>query len=175
MLCQIEAERQSVSSQKRGQGASRSSGGSHRGKASSSQSHTNGAAASGPKNIGIVQLSFAYLFEQIKRRKVRDKTLYVITVSYLEIYNEQVGDDDDHSLFALSFIFHNLSHSLCPHYSSLLSSLSLSSQVLDLLNPSPRCLNVRWAKDRGFYAENLFKVECEDIGDLEGVLEEGKK
>jgi hypothetical protein len=32
---------------------------------------------------------------------------------------------------------------------------------------------VRWAKDRGFYAENLFKVECEDIGDLEGVLEEG--
>ena len=46
--------------------------------------------------------------------------------------------------------------------------------MLDLLNPSPRCLNVRWAKDRGFYAENLFKVECEDIGDLEGVLEEGK-
>ncbi|KAH9389914.1 Kinesin- protein 12 [Tyrophagus putrescentiae] len=140
---QIEAERQSVSSHRRGQPASRSSGGSHRGKPSSS-SHSNGnlngaaasAAAPGPKNIGIVQLSFAYLFEQIKRRKLRDKTLYVITVSYLEIYNEQ---------------------------------------VLDLLNPSPRCLNVRWAKDRGFYAENLFKVECEDIGDLEGVLEEGCK
>ena len=32
---------------------------------------------------------------------------------------------------------------------------------------------VRWSKDRGFYAENLFKVECEDLGDLEGVLEEG--
>ena len=46
-------------------------------------------------------------------------------------------------------------------------------KVLDLLNPSPKSLNVRWAKDRGFYAENLFKVECEDIGDLEGVLEEG--
>ena len=46
-------------------------------------------------------------------------------------------------------------------------------QVLDLLSPSPERLNVRWAKDRGFYAENLFKVECEDIGDLEGVLEEG--
>ena len=42
------------------------------------------------KSIGIVQLSFAYLFEQIKRRKLRDKTLYVITVSYLEVYNEQV-------------------------------------------------------------------------------------
>ena len=43
------------------------------------------------KSIGIVQLSFAYLFEQIKRRKLRDKTLYVITVSYLEVYNEQVN------------------------------------------------------------------------------------
>lgn len=42
------------------------------------------------KNMGIVQLTFAYLFEQIKRRKIRDKTLYVITVSYLEVYNEQV-------------------------------------------------------------------------------------
>lgn len=42
-----------------------------------------------------------------------------------------------------------------------------------MLNPSSKSLNVRWAKDRGFYAENLFKVECEDIGDLEGVLEEG--
>lgn len=42
-------------------------------------------------NIGIIQLSFAYLFEQIKRRKSRDQTLlYIITVSYLEVYNEQV-------------------------------------------------------------------------------------
>ena len=82
-----------------------------------------------------MQLSFAYLFEQIRRRKLRDKTLYVITVSYLEVYNEQ---------------------------------------VLDLLNPSPRCLNVRWAKDRGFYAENLFNIECDDLGDLEGVLVEGE-
>ena len=50
----------------------------------------NNAHLTSPKNIGIVQLSFAYLFEQIKRRKLRDKTLYVITVSYLEVYNEQV-------------------------------------------------------------------------------------
>nr|XP_027194369.1 kinesin-like protein KIF12 [Dermatophagoides pteronyssinus] len=88
-------------------------------------------------SIGIIQLSFAYLFEQIKRRKNRDQTLlYIITVSYLEVYNEQ---------------------------------------VLDLLNPTTRPLMVRWSKDRGFYAENLFKVECEDLGDLEGVLEEGCK
>ncbi len=171
-----------MSSHRRGQPASRSSGGSHRGKPSSS-SHSNGnhngaaaaAAAPGPKNIGIVQLSFAYLFEQIKRRKLRDKTLYVITVSYLEIYNEQVGDDGLAATAAAAAV-----HSLLPSPSFTIfltcfsHSTQLYSQVLDLLNPSPRCLNVRWAKDRGFYAENLFKVECEDIGDLEGVLEEGK-
>lgn len=86
------------------------------------------------KIVGVIQLSFAYLFEQIKLKK--DKGVYyVVTASYLEVYNEH---------------------------------------VLDLLNPSPKTLNVRWSKDRGFYAENLFKVECEDIGDLEGVLEEGE-
>lgn len=48
-------------------------------------------------------------------------------------------------------------------------------QVLDLLNPSQRTLPVRWSKDKGFYAENLFVVECEDLGDLDGVLQEGRK
>ncbi|XP_023215681.1 kinesin-like protein KIF12 isoform X2 [Centruroides sculpturatus] len=48
-------------------------------------------------------------------------------------------------------------------------------QVFDLLNPSAKGLTVRWSKERGFYAENLFVVECEDAGDLEGVLEEGRK
>lgn len=46
-------------------------------------------------------------------------------------------------------------------------------QVLDLLNPSTKPLPVRWSKEKGFYAENLFVVECEDAGDLEGVLDEG--
>ncbi|XP_022248090.1 kinesin-like protein KIF12, partial [Limulus polyphemus] len=50
-----------------------------------------------------------------------------------------------------------------------------NEHVLDLLNPSPKHLPVRWSKDKGFYAENLFAVECEDEGDLQGVLEEGKK
>ncbi|KAF8767947.1 Kinesin-like protein KIF12 like protein [Argiope bruennichi] len=48
-------------------------------------------------------------------------------------------------------------------------------QVLDLLNPSTKPLAVRWSKEKGFYAENLFSVECEDAGDLEGVLDEGRK
>lgn len=42
------------------------------------------------KIVGIIQLSFAYLFEQIKMK--REKGLYyVITASYLEVYNEQVS------------------------------------------------------------------------------------
>ena len=48
-------------------------------------------------------------------------------------------------------------------------------QVIDLLNPAQRrYLSVRWSKNKGFYAENLFTVECETIDDLMAVLEEGK-
>lgn len=41
------------------------------------------------KIIGIVQLAFAYLFEQIKLRKSKS-VYYIIHCSYLEVYNEQV-------------------------------------------------------------------------------------
>ena len=50
-------------------------------------------------------------------------------------------------------------------------------QVIDLLNPGPKksTLQVRWSKRRrGFYVENLFSVECEELDDLVAVLEEGK-
>ena len=46
----------------------------------------------------------------------------------------------------------------------------------DLLNP-PKArdsLPVRWARDRGFYVENLFFVECDTVDDLTAVLEEGE-
>lgn len=56
-------------------------------------SHNGGATK---KIVGIVQLAFAYLFEQIKLRKDRG-IYYIIHVSYLEIYNEQVK-----SLFRLA-------------------------------------------------------------------------
>ncbi|RUS77782.1 hypothetical protein EGW08_014446, partial [Elysia chlorotica] len=47
-------------------------------------------------------------------------------------------------------------------------------QVIDLLNPNQRrYLSVRWSKNKGFYVENLFTVECETIDDLMAVLEEG--
>jgi len=49
--------------------------------------------------------------------------------------------------------------------------------VIDLLNPgtSRKPLAVRWSKKtRGFFVENLFTVECEELDDLLTVLEEGK-
>ncbi|XP_041349657.1 kinesin-like protein KIF12 isoform X4 [Gigantopelta aegis] len=49
-----------------------------------------------------------------------------------------------------------------------------NEQVIDLLNPSHRrYLAVRWSKNKGFYVENLFQVQCETLDDLMAVLEEG--
>ncbi|XP_022917866.2 kinesin-like protein KIF12 [Onthophagus taurus] len=51
-----------------------------------------------------------------------------------------------------------------------------NEKVIDLLNPAIRRkpLAVRWSKkNRGFFVENLFMVDCEELDDLIGVLEEG--
>ncbi|XP_053987978.1 kinesin-like protein KIF12 isoform X1 [Hylaeus volcanicus] len=51
-----------------------------------------------------------------------------------------------------------------------------NEKVIDLLNPgtSRKPLMVRWSKKtRGFFVENLFTVECEELDDLLAVLEEG--
>ena len=49
--------------------------------------------------------------------------------------------------------------------------------MIDLLNigTSPnRHLQVRWSKkQRGFFVENLFSIECSELDDLLAVLEEG--
>lgn len=50
--------------------------------------------------------------------------------------------------------------------------------MIDLLNPgnSRKPLAVRWSKKtRGFFVENLFTVECEELDDLLAVLEEGEE
>lgn len=54
----------------------------------------------------------------------------------------------------------------------------LDLQVIDLLNPGTtrKPLSVRWSKkSRGFFVENLFTVDCEELDDLQAVLEEGEK
>jgi kinesin family member 12 len=56
--------------------------------------------------------------------------------------------------------------------------LSPALQVIDLLNPGTarKPLAVRWSKkSRGFFVENLFTVDCEELDDLLAVLEEGEK
>lgn len=53
----------------------------------------------------------------------------------------------------------------------------LHPQVIDLLNPGSarKPLAVRWSKKSGgFFVENLFTVDCEELDDLLAVLEEGK-
>ena len=49
--------------------------------------------------------------------------------------------------------------------------------MIDLLNPGPKRVNltVRWnKKSRAFVVDNLFAIECSELEDLVGVLEEGK-
>ena len=49
--------------------------------------------------------------------------------------------------------------------------------MIDLLNPGSarKPLAVRWSKKSGgFFVENLFTVDCEELDDLLAVLEEGK-
>jgi hypothetical protein len=50
--------------------------------------------------------------------------------------------------------------------------------VIDLLNPGPKRVNlgVRWnKKTRAFVVDNLFSIECAELEDLVGVLEEGMR
>lgn len=53
-----------------------------------------------------------------------------------------------------------------------------NEKVIDLLNPGSvrKPLAVRWSKKaRGFFVENLFTVDCEELDDLIAVLEEGMR
>ncbi|XP_017467942.1 PREDICTED: kinesin-like protein KIF12 isoform X2 [Rhagoletis zephyria] len=53
-----------------------------------------------------------------------------------------------------------------------------NERVIDLLNPgsSKKSLAVRWSKKSGgFFVENLFTVDCEELDDLLAVLEEGMR
>ncbi|KAK6625246.1 hypothetical protein RUM43_005540 [Polyplax serrata] len=52
-----------------------------------------------------------------------------------------------------------------------------NEKVIDLLNGSSRkALSVRWSKkSQGFFVENLFTVDCEELDDLMAVLEEGMR
>lgn len=121
------------------------------------------------ENHGLVFRSFVYLFKVLQQH---DKCNFVLKASFLEIYNEKVG---------VRFEMINTQAlnkwSKC-NYFARVKFHTKKQQVIDLLNPgtSRKPLAVRWSKKtRGFFVENLFTVECEELDDLLAVLEEGKK
>ncbi|XP_058963895.2 kinesin-like protein KIF12 isoform X2 [Pocillopora verrucosa] len=89
-----------------------------------------------------------------------------------------IPDPDMQGLIERSFqyLFELMDSSADVEYTLKASYLEVyNEKVQDLLNPSSArdSLPVRWARDRGFYVENLFFVECDTVDDLSAVLEEG--
>ncbi|XP_061716530.1 kinesin-like protein KIF12 isoform X1 [Cydia pomonella] len=88
---------------------------------------------------------------------------------------------EEHGLVVRSFVYlFRLIHDRpeC-HFILKASFLEIyNEKVIDLLNPGTarKPLQVRWSKEsRGFYVENLFTVDCEELDDLFAVLEEGMR
>ncbi|VEN42027.1 unnamed protein product [Callosobruchus maculatus] len=86
---------------------------------------------------------------------------------------------DDHGLVFRSFVylFQLLQEHTGRTFVLKASFLEIyNEKVIDLLNPGTcrKPLAVRWSKKaRGFFVENLFTVDCEELDDLMAVLEEG--
>ncbi|XP_050435822.1 kinesin-like protein KIF12 [Adelges cooleyi] len=87
----------------------------------------------------------------------------------------------DHGLVFRSFmyLFRLLQQRQDHHFVLKASFLEIyNEKVIDLLNPGTvrKSLDVRWSrKSRNFYVDNLFMVDCEELDDLQAVLEEGMK
>ncbi|KAK3919687.1 Kinesin-like protein KIF12 [Frankliniella fusca] len=87
----------------------------------------------------------------------------------------------DHGLVCRSFqfLFQQLRERSDFHFVLKASFLEIyNEKVIDLLNPGSarKPLAVRWSKkSRGFFVENLFTVDCEELDDLLAVLEEGMR
>ncbi|XP_075217900.1 kinesin-like protein KIF12 [Lycorma delicatula] len=88
---------------------------------------------------------------------------------------------EDHGLVFRSFmyLFRQLQERPDTHFVLKASFLEIyNEKVIDLLNPGSarKPLAVRWSKKtRGFFVENLFTVDCEELDDLLAVLEEGMR
>ncbi|XP_033126707.1 kinesin-like protein KIF12 isoform X2 [Anneissia japonica] len=97
---------------------------------------------------------------------------YTITGPVASVYQDSVASGLIQRSFAHLF---DVIKQAPDNYTLTASYLEIyNEQVKDLLNPSGiDSLAVRWSKDRGFYVENLFMVECETLDDVLAVLEEG--
>uniref|UniRef100_A0A1B0C8F4 Tetratricopeptide repeat protein 30 homolog n=2 Tax=Lutzomyia longipalpis TaxID=7200 RepID=A0A1B0C8F4_LUTLO len=89
--------------------------------------------------------------------------------------------DERHGLIFRSFVylFQLLREKKDTNFVLKASFLEIyNEKVIDLLNPGTarKPLAVRWSKkSRGFFVENLFTVDCEQLDDLLAVLEEGMR
>ncbi|GLH09494.1 Kinesin-like protein [Gryllus bimaculatus] len=89
-------------------------------------------------------------------------------------------DAEQHGLVVRAFVhlFELLRQRPECHFVLKASFLEIyNEKVIDLLNPGSarKPLAVRWSKRlRGFFVENLFTVDCEELDDLLAVLEEGE-
>ncbi|XP_003701652.1 kinesin-like protein KIF12 isoform X3 [Megachile rotundata] len=98
-----------------------------------------------------------------------------------EMFEKMNPYSEDHGLVFRSFVYlFKLLHER--HGCNFVLKASFleiyNEKVIDLLNPgtSRKPLMVRWSKKtRGFFVENLFTVECEELDDLLAVLEEGMR
>ncbi|XP_037041680.1 kinesin-like protein KIF12 isoform X2 [Bradysia coprophila] len=89
--------------------------------------------------------------------------------------------DDRHGLVfrAFLYLFQLLQERKDTNFVLKASFLEIyNEKVIDLLNAGSarKPLAVRWSKkSRGFFVENLFTVDCEELDDLLAVLEEGMR
>ncbi|XP_053669207.1 kinesin-like protein KIF12 [Anopheles marshallii] len=96
-------------------------------------------------------------------------------------YHKPDPAHEDHGLVFRSFLylFKLLQERKDTNFILKASFLEIyNEKVIDLLNPGTarKPLAVRWSKkSRGFFVENLFTVDCEELDDLLAVLEEGMR
>ncbi|KAL9913724.1 kinesin-like protein at 54D isoform 1-T1 [Glossina fuscipes fuscipes] len=89
--------------------------------------------------------------------------------------------DPRHGLIFRSFVylFRLIKNRKDFHFILKASFLEIyNERVIDLLNPGSmrQSLAVRWSKKSGgFFVENLFNVDCQELDDLLAVLEEGMR
>ncbi|KAL1501338.1 hypothetical protein ABEB36_006676 [Hypothenemus hampei] len=94
---------------------------------------------------------------------------------------KSVAYSENHGLIFRSFmyLFQRIQEQSNTHFILKASYLEIyNEKVIDLLNAGTirKPLAVRWSKKAcGFFVENLFTVDCEELDDLIAVLEEGMR
>ncbi|GBO99153.1 Kinesin-like protein KIF12 [Eumeta japonica] len=123
---------------------------------------------------GLIFRSFLYLFQLIRNRK--DIT-FVLKASFMEIYNERQLKYE--AIIHIHMYMQTHLRQLCTEHR--MSNVS-KMRLLVRKQTVPKELNIHIhthipmvQKSGGFFVENLFTVDCEELDDLLAVLEEGMR